>query len=418
MTSSYKFLKEVNFKITLDKIGFVCYNYSRDTHVSHVSHVNHVDLKGDKMDIGRLDFESPKSLYTQLTEIIEKQIISNDIAVGQKLPSEEKLRKMYKVSIDTVREALSNLVKEGLIARRRSYGTYVISSEPKRSLNLEKKNGICLVACQLTGTSYSDAFSHPHYYKVIKGVEEKVREKSCYMIYSTLRGKDLEIGGKEKEIAGLIITGDITHENYGAIKKSKIPYVLIGDVQQSTATVDDVDIIADDDRGNVRKTTKYLIDLGHEKIVYLASSLSHYYFQEEHFKGYIEAMKESGILCNPSMQIETGKYSFESGYDKMKEFLTKSVPFTALLCTSNIIAFGAMKAIMEKGLRVPEDISVIGGISPELTSIENDSEEAGRVAVERLIERLTNPYWQPRRIVVPGKIIVRKSTRRLEKQGK
>ena len=74
---------------------------------------------------------------------------------------------------------------------------------------------------------------------------------------------------------------------------------------------------------------------------------------------------------------------------------------------------GVMKAINETGLKVPEDISLVGFHSVDYTDVSYDLEELGRVAFDRLYYRLTSADWKPERIVVPNKLTVRNSTRQL-----
>ena len=75
------------------------------------------------LGIDKLNLDSSKPLYMQLTEILEKKIRDREIKVGDKLPPEQEMMAAYNVSIDTMRGALTNLVKAGYLSRRRRYGT-------------------------------------------------------------------------------------------------------------------------------------------------------------------------------------------------------------------------------------------------------------------------------------------------------
>jgi DNA-binding LacI/PurR family transcriptional regulator len=260
----------------------------------------------------------------------------------------------------------------------------------------------------------------------------------------------LSLAGKEKDIAGLIISGIVTPKFLRIVKKSKIPYVLIGDVYQKAKTGEDVDVIACNDFEGVYMATKHLIDLGHKRILYFTKYLEKHSWNIKQLEGYKEAHRKAGIICDKDLQLETGSIQSNSGYITMKEFLEKSIhsasaqdgesfdkppstslrtsrmvskaeprkvepiPFTALICDRNTLAIGIIKALGEKGLRIPEDVSiVVSGRLPDLTIVTVDFEKIGRAAVERLLDRLTNPDWQPKRVVVSNKLIVRNSTMRL-----
>jgi DNA-binding transcriptional regulator YhcF (GntR family) len=108
-----------------------------------------------KMSFNKVDFSDTRSLYLQVADIIKDEIINKKIAVGQKLPPLYDFSKMFKVGHVTMREALSILVEEGYLSCRRNHGTFIISSEPKKGIDLTKRNEISLVVApfEIKGTS-------------------------------------------------------------------------------------------------------------------------------------------------------------------------------------------------------------------------------------------------------------------------
>jgi DNA-binding LacI/PurR family transcriptional regulator/DNA-binding transcriptional regulator YhcF (GntR family) len=374
------------------------------------------------MQFESLDFENPKFLYLQVADNIENKIVNKAFTVGQKIPTVRELCKEFKVSITTMEEALSKLEKEGYISRRRSYGTFVVSSKPVKEIDLKRKNGICFTLCshpEPNGSYKSDGFTFDnlYYQEIMEGVVKKVKDKNAYLIYNILREDEgkISLGGKEKDIAGMIFTGEFTRKHFKIIKKLKVPFVLIGNIVQKRKADEKVDIVDTDSFQGTYMAVKHLIDLGHKKIAYFYH-YSGYFWEEEQLKGYKQALKDAGIVCERNLQVEMGGVDSKIGYIAMKKVLDKSVPFTALVVIGNNCVFGILQAIEEKGLKIPEDISVVSGRFSELTTVTYDLEELGRVAVDRLFYRLENPECQPERIIVPNRLTIRNSTRKLEKK--
>ena len=366
------------------------------------------------MGIEGLEFGSPKHLSLQVAEIIEKKILNKEIIVGEKLPPQEDLCKMFKVSLGTMKDALSDLVKEGYIARRRKYGTVVISSEPSQIVDLKTRNVVCIVIC--TDPEFETA-GNQFFSKVISGVGERVKENSLHLMYKTIGGNDneLDFEGREHDIAGLIITGSITPAHLRIVKKTKMPFVLIGDVFQDAKSDEQVDTIANDDFQGGYMATKHLIDLGHRRIAYFTTAFGPYIWEKEYLRGYRQALKDAGIPCDKELEVEAGSQEYKKLYLAFKGFLEKPMSYTGLVCTMNErVYFAVMKAFSEKNIRVPEDISMVAPeYFPGVTSVNNDMEEMGRAAVERLIECLTNPDWKPGRVIIPNKLNAGDSTREI-----
>jgi DNA-binding LacI/PurR family transcriptional regulator len=364
---------------------------------------------------GEVQLNSEKHLSLQVAEILERRIKDREIKVGQKLPPQEELAKMFKVSLGTVKDALSNLVSAGYISRRRKYGTFVISAEPRTSDALKRKNGVYMVVCA------GDEFSSPNlandvmFQSILKGVQVKSREKGAFLGYTVVYNdkEELFLGGKERELAGLIVAGGKTGRHMKKIRKLNIPYVLIGDLLDKPGEEADADVIANNDFDGAYMATKHLTGLGHKRIVYLHEPPK-YQWEKDKLEGYRKALKDAGIAFDKKLLIEIKTYNSETAYKLMKAFLGKSIRFTALIGRGVNFSYGLIQAIVEKGLKIPEDVSLIElGPSTEYTNVFYDLEELGRTAFDRLYYRLTTPGWKPERIIVPHKLTIRNSTRKV-----
>jgi LacI family transcriptional regulator len=360
--------------------------------------------KGGNMEFGKLDFENPRPLYQQFADIIVQKIEDKKIPVGQKLPSQDSFCKIFDISVYTVKEGLSNLVKEGYISRRPNRGTFVISSQPNKSIDLKRKNEIVILNCT---SELNKTYEYARNRQIMRGIEGSAREKEIYILYSEANnGKEmLFLKEKQNDIAGLIIVDAITPKNYRIIKSMSIPFVLIGDLLQEKPTKPEVDVIVNDDFQGIYLATKHLIDLGHRKIGYASYFLRKHSWDIGKTRGYETALRESGILCDRKLEIEIGKIDSVVLAARVKEEMKGPVPFSALICNDTDIYDEAIKVFGEKGLRVPDDVSmVVNSGGDKVTGVSYNQVDMGRIAFERLIKRLTDSDWKPERIVVPYKL--------------
>ncbi len=167
-----------------------------------------------------------------------------------------------------------------------------------------------------------------------------------------------------------------------------------------------------------RMATEYLIELGHRHIAAIPPSLDLINGEWRYLTWKATLLKyglEPGPMCE-------AKYSFRSGYEAMSEILASHIPFSAVLVGSDTMALGAMRAIREQDLHIPDDISVISFdnaelaafTEPPLTTIDFDFSQQDAMAVKYLIEILNDPDMKlHQRILLPN-LIVRESTRQLD----
>lgn len=147
-----------------------------------------------------------------------------------------------------------------------------------------------------------------------------------------------------------------------------------------------------DDMNAAKRAVEYLIRLGHTKIGILGGEMKHSNPAKARYEGCLEAFREHKIQYNPKLQYACSYFSVEKGYQAMVELLNKTTDLTAVFAMSDVTAIGAIRAIRDFGLRVPEDVSVIGfdGIEmgqymvPKLTTIQ----QPGVYMAERCVKIL------------------------------
>lgn len=194
------------------------------------------------------------------------------------------------------------------------------------------------------------------------------------------------------------------------ILKHKIPTVVIGRIPQNLpiATVDT------DNVEGIYLAVKHLLDLGHRKIAYLSAPL-HFIASQDRYAGYQKALAERGILIDPNLVLEA-EANFEGGYQGMLQFLDKKLEATALCAFNDAMAIGAIKALQENNIKIPEEIAVIGHddlpasamIYPALSTVHSPIEDMGAEAAKLLFRKIKEKTGAERKIM-PVELKIRQS---------
>lgn len=167
--------------------------------------------------------------------------------------------------------------------------------------------------------------------------------------------------------------------------------------------------------------TQHLIDLGHRQIVEVSGPVEELVDARERHESWQETMARNGLSADCSIEAGAGGFSFEGGYQAIHELLNSGYAFTALLAGNDDIAIGALRALRERGLRVPEDISLVGFddasvsayLLPQLTTIRQDFVSHARRTVEYLVSMIKGIERTPKQVVLKPELIIRQSTQAL-----
>ena len=214
-----------------------------------------------------------------------------------------------------------------------------------------------------------------------------------------------------------IICTDPNDKETISLVNSDFPIVIIDMINEHTSTV------TSDNVTGCKAAIKYLYDLGHRKIAHIyGTSKIDNWPSTVRKKAYIESMKEFNLEIPDGYLADGVNFDFSGGYDAMKKLLKLDDRQTAVLSSSDKIALGAIEAIKEAGLRVPEDISVIGFddielakyVTPKLTTVRQNCDEIGRAAVDILVEQINKKEKLKINKVVPVELIVRESCSKID----
>jgi DNA-binding LacI/PurR family transcriptional regulator len=170
-----------------------------------------------------------------------------------------------------------------------------------------------------------------------------------------------------------------------------------------------------DNIGGGRLAGRHLAGLGRKRVAFLGDASSHYPEFLDRYRGCDEALRDAGAAIDPVLQADA-QSSEEAGYDAARMLLCQDRSFDAVFAASDLIAIGAMRALIEHGLRVPEDVAVIGFddipaarmATPTLTTIFQDTTLAGELLVETLMKLVHGEVTENQRL--PTSLVARKST--------
>ncbi|MFQ6066492.1 MAG: LacI family DNA-binding transcriptional regulator [bacterium] len=221
----------------------------------------------------------------------------------------------------------------------------------------------------------------------------------------------------ENRVAGVIHSlpsTDALHNLVEIFQNTHIPIVAGSGSHKFT----EVDMVMADDVQGARDATRFLIELGHSHIALLAVKNST--TSKLRTQGYREAFQKTGYKPDEEYIMEGPGFSEDSGYTLMKVLLGRSRPPTAVIAFNDVMAVGAIRAVEEEGLSIPEDISLVGFddtiarlTQPRLTSVALPMEEIGRVAIRILLDRIEGKdKGEPKKVLLREKLVVRDSTAR------
>jgi DNA-binding LacI/PurR family transcriptional regulator len=261
---------------------------------------------------------------------------------------------------------------------------------------------------------YSDHF----YAQVLRGIHAEAERLGYNLVLSVL---DQAQGGlprvvAEQQVAGLLAIGggDITDELLNRLADEDIALVAVDNYSLSRH----IDSVVTDDQAGAYLATRHLIELGHRRIAMILGP-EKYKPLAERYRGYRQALREAGLPIDDSIiQPPISHGMPRKGYREMQQLLACDPRPTAVFAVTDRTALGALDAIYEHGLRVPQDISLLGfddivpgaQARPALSTIHRPTYEMGVAAMRRLDAVITGQSLIPMKLVLYNDLLVREST--------
>ncbi len=264
--------------------------------------------------------------------------------------------------------------------------------------------------------------SNPVFSELVKGMEDKSGESGynvllCNSYLSHKKELDyLEIL-RDKEVDGIIfLTTNETAEQTAFFKDFGKPVVVVDRQFQAM----DLPSVGIDDHKAAFTAVNYLINLGHKNIGMVRSALQDRSHGYNRYDGYCKAMEGAGLQVNPDNVIE-GDFSVKSGYNAMLKLLSSGKPPSAVFFANDLMAVGGIRCITDSGMKVPDDISVMGfddiPISsmfiPSITTTRQPFFDIGSKAMEKLIDFIHKKEIE-QYTVFETDLMLRNSTKRFE----
>lgn len=343
--------------------------------------------------------------YQILMDYIKKQIATGTINPGEKIPSEAELTEVFGMSRQTVRKAIQELQYDGYLYTEKGRGSFV------SPLDNRQRNGPVLTDSKLIGilvAFINDTIFPP----ILHGIEE-ILSRNGYSIFwgSTHNEVEREAEALMKmlkhNLAGIIVEPSKSAQPnpniylYEQLEKNNIPTVFIHAFYSNHLNPNYV-IVDDVDAG--RKAVNHLIENGHKKIggIFKADDIQGH----KRYQGFLNGIQAAGLdlrECKVTWIDDTFDWnSSQFTTSLQKKYQTHLQNSTAIVCYNDDLAIALTKILLNLGLKVPDDCSLIGFDNTRhgeltrtpFTSMDHPKQELGRLAAESLIKKINNPNIQ------------------------
>lgn len=366
-----------------------------------------------------------ESMQTQVENFILGKIESNEWPVASKIPSERDLSIKLQVSRTTVRNAIQELTMRGMFDRRIGQGTFVSQrAGAMPSSRASAKGTFGYVVCKQRAVR-KPISSEAFYFDVFAGIEEESVRSDRHMLFSYLdEGSAEEVSafmGFLEKVDGVVIEEARDSALIDLVVRSGVPAALLG----PTAMNERLDCITMDIGAGVRRAIRFLRGLGHERIGIVNGPLDLESAQVR-FSAWKEEMGGPAGRATADESLASGGegWSAEAGYESMDRLLDRRPDLTAVFCANDLLAIGALSALAKHGMRVPDDVSVVGyddtelarHSSPPLSTMRIYSRDMARSAVRRVLERIEDGGLPPIRMEYPIDLIVRDSCKEVKRK--
>jgi len=334
----------------------------------------------------KIDRNDSKFIYQQICDIILNKIKNREYKKGKLIPSERELSNELEVSRYTIRKAIEELVHQGYLYRVQGTGTFVYDTQGEKDNKDNKSKQIGVIMPYTDGVNI----------EILNGIESALDGSEYTFIlkdHFNNYKKEAEVIQfmKRQMVDGLIINPAEDQKDSTAIydlKSEKFPFVLVDRKLQFCHTSC---VMADNINGSY-KATEYLIQLGHENIMFLKGHYSNTSTIEDRITGYKRALREYGIKEN-----DVFTYDEQQTRDKINEQIFNHIEknnITGVIGVNDIIVIDLIKMSREYQIDIPEELSVVSfdytdkikHLETKLTTVNQHSDIIGQKSVNLLLE--------------------------------
>jgi len=326
------------------------------------------------------------------------------------------IAKMAGVSVVTVSRVVNNSANVGDETRKKvQKAIKELNYKPSR---VAKRLRSTVASGNLLGVLIPD-IQNPFYIDVLNGIEE-IAYKNNYALIMCNFNQDEEKQAKyidmlmAEAVDGMIVAPvNAEDEKIINVIESGLPIVC---VDRGLKDVDvDVDVVLVDNKRGAFLAVEHIIKSGYKRIAYISGKPA-IPSSKQREEGYISALNKYGIKIDKSI-IKYGDSSHKSGVTLSNELLNSINPPDAIFTGNNLITLGALETIHKMGLKIPEEIAIVGfddmywsnSLNPPLTAVRQPAHEIGKRAIELLIQRIEDPNKSTVQMILNADLIQRKS---------
>ena len=285
-----------------------------------------------------------------------------------------------------------------------------------RSLEARSLKNIAVVM----GRTMDQAFSNPDFFVILQGITSTLvkQEYSTLLLTDLKQSMELEHCIKlirSGAVQGVIVVGSFVHDPLlSRLLEEDCPFVLIGyPPDNPDIYTTPFNTVSTNDKQSAYQAVRFLLERGHRRIGLVHAPLS-YAANRKRYDGYIEAITEAGLRIDHTL-IASTSYEVSETVSTVTALLTVAHPPTAVFCTDDYKATGVLRAALGLGMRVPEDLSVMGHnnyqiselTTPPLTTVTVPMFELGRSAGEILMRKITDPSTPIENLFFPNRLLIR-----------
>lgn len=342
--------------------------------------------------------------YMQIYEDLKSRIENGELPNGSMLPSERELSHRYEAQRPTLRKALTELKEQGYITTRPgsgSYVTYTGSSSDTEALS-------SMIAFIISGDM--DRQAQLYHIQVCNYLEDYFRHKRVSVLFAKIGagGEMPAFLTNPAQVDGIIWVSNIEEQYLENAKRAGIPCLCLANDSSLFPRINYANFAAGFD------ATKYLLQRGCRRIAFINGIKGS--VTRERFAGYQEALLTYGITPKEEWIVD-GDWSYAAGERAAQRLLSAGLPIDAVLGSNDMTAIGALKTFCASGIRVPEDVRVIGidnieegrSCVPALSTIAVSQKDIARTAY-LFMQELIAGHPVPEEIIIPGHLIIRETT--------
>jgi DNA-binding LacI/PurR family transcriptional regulator len=362
-----------------------------------------------------LDLSDPAPLYRQVVSDLKRQIAAGELAAGARLPGQPQLADRYGVSLITIKKALFTLILEGALRSRVGKGTFVADGARAPGMALQATIGFVLRDLE-----------SPFFSRIARGVEETASGRGLQVLLASSRD---EADKEEAQIAHLrrlgvggLVIASMSHVYRAtpvmrAMQREKFPFVMVSYVED-----DDIPFVGTDHESGGILATTHLLRRGYRRIGFINGERGNL-VGDLRAAGYARALREHGLRVEKRhvfrLRLKGEWNDLRSGAEIGAAFarLPAGQRPDAMFVYNDLAALGFQQAVLERGLRVPGDVAIVGFDDIEagryapvpLTTVQQPTALIGERAVRMLADAMAGKTVA-RRVTLRPSLVARESS--------